>query len=206
MLTVGLTGSIAVGKSYVCSVLREAGVLVLDADLTARDVVANGTSGLKEIIDQFGQEILDSGGHLDRKKLASIVFGDSAKLRILNSIVHPRVFIAQNDWLREIAAGGLHSMAVVDAALMIESGGYKRFDKIIVVWCEPIIQLRRLMLRDDLDKAEAEKRIAAQMTQDRKKSFADFLIDTSHGFVDTSRQTIGVLEKLRVQAVEMNVS
>ena len=201
MLTVGLTGSIAVGKSFVCSVLTDAGVHVLDADQTAREVVARGTDGLREIVREFGDGILTADGELDRPKLGAIVFGDAAKRELLNSIVHPRVIQSQNDWINGVQVADPDGIAVIDAALMIESGGYRRFDKLIVVWCKPAIQLSRLMLRDNLSETEAKTRIAAQMSQDEKKTFADHLIDTSRGFDDTRRQTIELLEKLRQQSV-----
>ncbi|MBL8180150.1 MAG: dephospho-CoA kinase [Blastocatellia bacterium] len=196
MLKVGLTGSIAVGKSFVLECFRELGCHVLDADRTAREVVAKGTEGLAEIVDNFGQEILDGDGSLDRKRMAAIVFADAAKRELLNSIVHPRVFTAQHEWLANIEQDDADSIAIVDAALMIESGGYRRFDKLIVVWCESAIQLKRLMLRDSLDRETAEKRIAAQLSQDEKKRFADFLIDTSAGFDDTKRQVNEVYSDL----------
>ncbi len=197
MLKVGLTGSIAVGKSYVCEVLRELGCHVLDADFTAREVVARGTPGLAEVVSNFGPEVLTPGGELDRPKLGSIVFSNSHKRELLNSIVHPRVIEAQNEWLRVTEARDPDGIAVVDAALMIESGGYKRFDKLIVVWCRPEIQLKRLILRSTLSEAEAQARIAAQMPQDEKKRFADHLIDTSDGFGPTRLQVIDVVRKLR---------
>ena len=201
MLTVGLTGSIAIGKSFVCSVLTDAGVHVLDADQTAREVVARGTDGLREIVREFGDGILTADGELDRPKLGAIAFGDAAKRELLNSIVHPRVIQSQNDWINAVQAADPDGIAVIDAALMIESGGYRRFDTLIVVWCKAAIQLSRLMLRVNLSEAEAKTRIAAQMSQDEKKTFADHLIDTSRGFDDTRRQTIELLEKLRQQSV-----
>jgi dephospho-CoA kinase len=123
--------------------------------------------------------VIDVYGELDRKKMAGIVFADENKRLLLNSIVHPLVFEAQNTWLAEREAEEPEGIAIVDAALMIESRGYRRFDRLIVVWCEPAIQLKRLMLRDGLPEAEAKKRIAAQMPQEEKKRHADFLIDTS---------------------------
>lgn len=197
MLRVGLTGSIAVGKTFVCDCLRELGCHVLDADQTAREVVAPGTEGLAEITRYFGDDVLLPNGELDRKKMASIVFADDEKRELLNSIIHPRVITAQNNWLNELQRVDAKAIVVVDAALMIESGGYKRFDKIIVVWCLPDIQLSRLMSRDGLSREEAAKRIAAQMPQKEKKRFADYLIDTSDGFDDTRRQTTEVVAKLR---------
>lgn len=197
MLKVGLTGSIAVGKSFVCECLRELGCHVLDADRTSRDVVAKGTDGLAEIVSKFGDEVLQPDGELDRKKMGSIVFADEEKRQLLNSIVHPRVFEAQNKWIEEVEKRDPNGIAIIDAALMIESGGYKRFDKLIVVWCEPEIQLQRLMARDGFDENTAKMRIAAQMPQNDKKRFADHLIDTSHGFDDTRGQVEWLVDQLK---------
>ena len=197
MLKVGLTGSIAVGKSFVCDVLREAAVHVLDADQTARDVVAPGTKGLAGIVEAFDYEILRPDGSLDRAKMAKLVFSDEAKRKLLNSIVHPLVMEAQDRWITEVEASDPNGIAVVDAALMIESGGYKRFDKIVVVWCRPEIQFARLMDRSGLDEREAKQRIAAQMPQDEKKRYADYLIDTSKDHDDTRRQTLELADELR---------
>lgn len=198
MLKVGLTGSIAVGKTFVCEVFRELGCPVLDADQVARDVVASGTPGLAAVVEKFGEGILTPTGGLDRAKMASIVFANEDKRLLLNSIIHPLVFESQNSWLAEREAEDPDGIAIVDAALMIESGGYKRFDQLIVVWCKPEIQLHRLMTRNDLPEAEAKKRIAAQMPQEEKKRHADHLIDTSNGFEDTRRQVREVREKLKL--------
>ena len=200
MLKVGLTGSIAVGKSYICEILRELGAFVLDADETAREVVKLNTGGLRKIVEHFGAGILQETGELDRVKLGAIVFADEQKRQLLNSIVHPLVVEAQNEWLAQCEKLEPCGIAVIDAALMIESGSYQRFNKIIVVWCEPAIQLQRLMLRNDLSEAEARRRIDAQMPQEEKKRYADFLIDTSDGFEAARERTIeifGQLELLR---------
>jgi len=197
MLKVGLTGSIAVGKSFVCDVFRELGCHVLDADKTAREVVEPGTDGLLQVVTEFGKDILTDDGELDRKKLGAIVFADQEKRQLLNSIVHPLVIEAQDRWIEAFQKTNPDGIAVIDAALMIESGGYKRFDKLIVVWCEPAIQLKRLMLRDNLTEIDAKKRIDAQMPQDAKKQFADYLIDTSGGFDETRKQTIDVFQELK---------
>ena len=198
MLKVGLTGSIAVGKSFVCETFRELGAFVLDADLTAREVVAPETEGLKLIVENFGAEVLQSNGGLDRAKLGAIVFADEAKRQLLNSIVHPLVIGAQNDWMAQRERENPRAIAVIDAALMIESGSYRRFNRLIVVWCNPAIQLERLMLRNNLSREEALKRIGAQMPQEEKKQFADFLIDTSTGFADARRQTSEIFDRLKL--------
>lgn len=198
MLKVGLTGSIAVGKSYVCEVLRELGAFVLDADQTAREVVEPETKGWREIVSNFGREVLQSDNTLDRAKLGAIVFADEAKRQLLNSIVHPLVIEAQNDWLAERERENSKGIAVIDAALMIESGGYRRFDKLVVVCCEAETQIERLMLRNNLSREEAVKRIKAQMPQEEKKKYADFLIDTTEGFEAARARTIEVFEQLKL--------
>jgi dephospho-CoA kinase len=196
MLKVGLTGSIAVGKSFVLGVLAELGCHVLDADATARQVVAPGTPGMKAVVDAFGDDILNSERTLDRTKLGAIVFADETKRLHLNSILHPFIISAQDEQIREWEKEDPQGIAVVDAALMIESGGYRRFDKLVVVHCRPEVQFERLMARDGLSRADAEQRIGAQMAQEEKKTYADFLIDTSEGFDSTRRQTEKVFQKL----------
>src|SRR5713101_923084 len=185
MLKVGLTGSIAVGKSFVLSVLAELGGHVLDADATAREVVARGTPGMKAVIAAFGEDIVNSDGTLDRTKLRAIVFADETKRLKLNSILHTFIIAAQDEQMREWEKEDPQGIAVVDAALMIESGGYQRFDKLVVVHCRPEVQLERLMTRDGLSREDAERRVAAQMSQEEKKRHADFLIDSSEGFERT---------------------
>lgn len=197
MLRVGLTGSIGVGKSFVTSVLAEMGARVLDADQTAREVVAAGTQGLSALVSAFGDEILQADGTLDRARLGALVFADESKRLLLNSILHPFIIAAQDEQLRKWEALDARGVAVVDAALMIESGGYSRFDKLIVVHCRPEIQLERLMARNAISREEAERRIAAQMPQEEKKAYADFLIDTSTGFEDTRLRTAEVYRQLR---------
>ena len=204
MLKVGLTGSIAVGKSFVLGVLAELGCHVVDADVIAREVVAPGTLGLKAVIKAFGEEVLKEDGMLDRAKLASIVFVDEEKRKLLNSILHPFIIAAQDARMREWERQDPNSIAVVDAALMIESGGYRRFDKMIVVHCRPEVQLQRLMQRNKLSREEAAQRIATQMPQEEKKRYADYLIDTSGGFAETRRQTEDVYDALRKASANQN--
>jgi len=200
MLKIGLTGSIAVGKSYVCKIFRELGAFVLDADHTAREVVEPNTEGLKAIVENFGVEVLQPNGELDRIKLGGVVFSDERKRQLLNSIVHPLVIEKQNEWLQKREHENPKAICIIDAALMIESGGYNRFDKIIVVWCEAAIQLQRLMLRNNLTAEDAAKRINAQMPQEEKKHYANFLIDTTEGFEVTRKQTEEIFEQLKILA------
>src|SRR2546425_649985 len=197
MLKVGLTGSIAVGKSFVLGVLAELGCRVLDADKTAREAVALGSPGLSAVVQAFGKEVLQADGTLDRTKLGSVVFRDENQRQRLNSILHPFIIAAQDAQIRRWEHEDPDGVAVVDAALMIESGGYQRFDKLVVAHCRREIQLQRLMSRDRLTQEEAQQRIAAQMPQEEKKRHADYLIDTSDGFEGTRGQTEAVYRELR---------
>jgi dephospho-CoA kinase len=197
MLRVGLTGSIAVGKSFVAGVLAELGCHVLDADKTAREVVEVGTQGLRAVVEAFGDEVLKEDGTLDRARLGALVFADEGRRQRLNSILHPFIIAAQDQELRRWEMEDPRGIGVIDAALMIESGGYRRFDKLIVAHCNPLVQLERLMARNHLTRAEAASRIAAQMPQEEKKRYADYLIDTSEGFDETRRQTELVYRALK---------
>ena len=196
MLRVGLTGSIGVGKSFVASLFAEFGCHVLDADQTAREVVMPGTSGLKALTEAFGEQILNTDGTLNRKRLGALIFADQSQRQRLNQILHPFIIARQDEILREWETRDPGGIGIVDAALMIESGGYRRFDKLIVVHCRPEVQLERLMLRDQLSRGEAQRRIASQMPQEEKQRFADYLIDTSDGFEITRTQTKHVYEEL----------
>ena len=197
MLKVGLTGSIAVGKSFVLDILRELGARTIDADAVAREVVEPGTAGLKALVDEFGAEILKPDGSLNRPALGSIVFADEAQRHKLNSILHPFIIARQDETMRHWEKQTPDAIAVVDAALMIESGGYKRFDKLIVVHCRTQVQLERLMKRDNISREEAERRINAQMPQEEKKKHADYLIDTSEGFDSSRQQTVTVCHQMK---------
>ena len=200
MLKVGLTGGIACGKTYVADLLRDLGGEVTDADVVARAVVEPGQPAYSDIVKEFGREILAVDGTIDRAKLGALIFADEQLRLKLNAIVHPRVHAAQMQWMNEIAQRNPQAIAITDAALIIESGGYKRFDKIIVVHCAPEIQLERLMTRNQLSRAEAMKRIAAQMPSTEKLKYADYSIDTSGGFEATKQQVIKLYLELRKQA------
>jgi dephospho-CoA kinase len=208
MLRVGLTGSIGVGKSFVAGVLQELGCHVVDADQTAREVVRPGAPGLAAVVDAFGSDVLRADGTLDRPKLAALVFPDQKKRELLNSILHPFIIARQDQLMTEWEQSDPDGIGVIDAALMIESGGYKRFDKLIVVHCRPDVQLDRLIKRDGLSEAEARQRIAAQLSQEEKCKFADYLIDTSDGFDPARARTAEVFSQLRelsqARAVEVD--
>jgi dephospho-CoA kinase len=197
MLRVGLTGSIAVGKSYVTSVFEELGCRVLDADQMAREVVEPGSMGLRAVVDNFGRDILNDNGTLNRARMGELIFADPEQRQRLNAILHPFIIARQDEIMREWEALDPQGIGIIDAALMIESGGYKRFDKLIVVHCRPEAQLERLMLRADLSREQAQQRIASQMSQEEKQRYADYLIDTSDGFEITRLRVVEVFNQLQ---------
>lgn len=197
MLKVGLTGGIATGKSYVVSVLRELGCEVIDADAVAHQVMEPGQVAYQEIVAHFGCEILAPDQKIDRAKLGAIVFADAEQRQRLNAIVHPRVFEAQAQWMAGIADRHPEAIVIIEAALMIETGSYKRFDKLVVVYCEPELQLARLMERNQLPREQAQARIAAQLPSAEKLKYADYRIDTSLSFEDTRRQVQALYAQLR---------
>lgn len=197
MLKVGLTGSIAVGKSHVLSVLRELGCETFDADKIAHAVMEPGRAAHQDIVREFGEDVLAEDGSIDRAKLGAIVFSDEARRGRLNEIVHPRVIEEQNRLLGEAEARKPDGIAVVDAALMIESGGYKRFDKLIVVFCDREMQIERLMRRNSITREDARRRIGAQMPSEEKRRYGDYEIDTSGTFEETREQVVEVYNELR---------
>jgi dephospho-CoA kinase len=196
MLRVGLTGSIGVGKSFVTSIFAELGCHVLDADQTAREVVMPGAPGLNAITTEFGEEILNADGTLNRKQLGAVVFANETRRQRLNHILHPFIIARQDEIMRDWEREDPNGIGLIDAALMIESGGYQRFDRLIVVHCRPEVQLERLMLRDKLSREEAQRRIDSQMSQEEKQKFADYLIDTSDGFESTRAQSVEIYNQL----------
>jgi dephospho-CoA kinase len=197
MLKVGLTGSIAVGKSFVVSVLRELGCATFDADKIAHSTMEPNKPAYTDIVQEFGVGVLAEDQTIDRAKLGSIVFADAARRQRLNEIVHPRVLEEQNRLLAEAEAADPAGIAIIDAALMIESGGYKRFDKLIVVFCDRETQTERLMNRNQISRADAEQRIAAQMSSDEKRKFADFEINTTGTFAEVRQRVNEIYAKLR---------
>jgi dephospho-CoA kinase len=202
MLRVGLTGSIATGKSFVSGVLAGLGCHVVDADELARKVVERGTEGLRRVSEAFGAGVVREDGALDRAALGSLVFGDEERRALLNSILHPLIMAEQDALLNQWELEDPRGVGIVDAALLIESGGFRRFDKLIVVHCRPDVQLERLMRRNGLSREDASARIAAQLPQEEKLKHADFAVDTSGSFDETRARIEEVYEQLRRLAAE----
>lgn len=197
MLHAGLTGSIAVGKSFVLGVFGELGCHTADADAIAREVVAPEREGWQLIRRHFGTNVFDDAGELNRAKLGAVVFADKAKRELLNSLLHPIIINRQQELMREWEMKDARGVSVIEAALIIEAGGQSRFDKLIVVQCREEVQIERLIRRNKLSAAEAEQRITSQMSQAEKLKHADFVIDSSDGFAAARAQTEKVFHQLK---------
>ena len=194
MLKVGLTGGIASGKSHVLRRLAGAGFQTLDLDAVARDVMAPGGTAYGDVAGAFGKRILAADGSIDRKALGEQVFADAAARRRLEALVHPRIREAEG---RYLSSGALDSVAVVDAALLVESGQHLRFARLVVVSCDPREQLRRLVARDGLSEAAARARLEAQMPPRDKQRFGHFVVDNSGPRAETDARVDAVIAALR---------
>lgn len=171
---IGLTGGIGCGKSTVARVLESRGLVRIDTDQVARDVVRKETVGLGAVVDAFGEAVLTPDGELDRKALASVVFADEKKRKILESILHPLIWSAVIERVEEAFAHG--SDVVVEVPLLFENARQEFFDSVWVVACEPDVQRERLKMRNNWDETEIEARIASQMPLQKKVEMADIVI------------------------------
>ena len=193
-----LTGGIATGKSHVRSQFESLGVPTIDSDILARDAVAPGSAGIDAVIRQFGREVLDASGAVNRKKLGALVFSDPDRRRALEAIVHPAVRRATEVWFA--ALDPATPFAIADIPLLYETGRDQDFEAVIVTACEPQEQIRRVMSRDGLSEAEARQRIAAQLPMAEKVSRADYVIRTDGNFEETDRQVRNVFHTLMTRS------
>ena len=212
MLRVGLTGGLACGKSAIAKMMADRGAQVIEADAIARDLMRPGQPVYEAVVKHFGREIVNQHGEINRATLAKIVFGGS-RVEELNRLVHPEVIKRQEQWMDEVGRKSPTAIAVVEAALIVEAGVNRRFDKMIVVKCSEQQKVERYTSRlanaaatldfDELAAtAEARKRIGAQLSDDDKLKIADFVIDNSGSLAQTEQQIDFVMKKLRVLAAE----
>lgn len=196
MLKMGLTGGIASGKSAIAAMLREMGFPVVEADVVAHKLIEPGQPAHDEVLREFGAELADAAGRIDRAKLAAIVFADAGKLAKLNSIIHPRVeeivFCQFEEWQRN----GVRDAGFVEAALLVEAGIAAKLDGLVVAFCAPEQQLERLLARG-MTEVEAKRRLAAQLPVEEKLRFATEKIDCSGTLEETRAQVRALAAKLR---------
>jgi dephospho-CoA kinase len=212
VLKVGLTGGIAVGKSVVGEMFVTLGAHLVQADRIAHSLMQPGEAVYNEVVRHFGREILNSDGSINRAKLAEAAFGPAnvdegkraSRIDELNRIVHPVVIRSQDEWMHGIGLQDPHAVAIVEAALLLEAGAAKRFDRLIVVTCTEDQRVARFAARQKMDLESARKevlrRMAAQLPDEEKIKAADFVIDNSGSLDHTREQAREIWEKLTTAA------
>jgi len=197
MLRVALTGGLASGKSFVGRTLAGLGCLLVQADHLGHEVLLPGGEAFDAVVHEFGSGILDSEGRIQRRVLASEVFDKPDRLAKLNGMVHPPVRARIERALAEFEAREPKGIAIVEAAIHIETGGYAHYSRVVLAWCTREQQIERAVDRDGLTRAEAEARLSRQMPLDEKRKYAQYVIDTSGSKEETVRQTTEVHRQLR---------
>ena len=196
ILRVGLTGGIASGKTTAAQILAELGAFVIDADRLAHAVMEPGASAYARVVDRFGPGILDDSGWIVRARLVELVFHDDEARLALNEIVHPEVMAAAARRIADYAPDGRAPIALFEAALLVETGHYRDFHRLIVVRCSRETQIRRLLARDGLSTDEAEARIDSQTALENKLAVADYVIDTEGTLRELQKVVAGVYASL----------
>jgi dephospho-CoA kinase len=205
MLKIGLTGGIASGKSLVSRMFVDLGAHCIDADEIAHDLMRPGEAVYDEVVQKFGNEILNPDQSVNRAKVAELAF-DKRRPRIyeLNRIMHPEVIKRYESWMEEIRRREPEAIAILEAALVLEAGLRRRFDRIVVVTCKPQQRIERWAQRFNLDpetaKTEVTRRMMAQAPDEAKIQAADYVIDNSGSVEETRNQVERVYETLLPQA------
>ncbi len=198
MLRVGLTGGLACGKTTVAEMFARRGAEVILADKIAHELLEPGTEAHAKVVEAFGRDILNPDGTISRSKLADLAF--RGRIQELNAIVHPAVIRAQEDWMDQVGERKPHAIAIVEAALMIEAGAHKRFDKLVTVICSFDQKVSRLAKRSglprDAARAEVERRVKAQLPDADKAALSDFVIDNSGTLADLQSRVDEVWSEL----------
>ncbi len=192
MLKVGLTGGYASGKSFVAAQLESLGCRLIYADKLGHAVLQPGGEAYAPTLEAFGPEILAPDGSIDRKKLGAVVFHDEERLKQLTAVVHPAVFRLEESMLEAIAREDPAAIAVIEAAILIETGRYRTFDRMILTACSEELQIARGIRRDHLTREQVLARLAKQMPLEEKKRFADYIVSTD----GTKEQTIEEVEQV----------
>lgn len=196
VLRVGLTGGISSGKTTVAAFMAEMGAFVLDADRIAHELISPGGCAYHEVVDRFGDEIVGADGTIDRARLGRRIFADASERQALDAIVHPKVLAEIERRIERYQHSGHSALVVVDAALLVESGAYKKFERLVVVRCSRDAQLQRLTARSGMSADEALARIDAQLGLEQKLAVADYIIDTDATLRETRHETERVVGRL----------
>jgi dephospho-CoA kinase len=196
MLKVGLTGGIASGKSTVSEIFELLGAKLIDADVISRQIMKKGSNAYNRIVSYFGNDILSDEMEIDRRKLGSIVFSNPMELEVLNAITHPEIIKKENIITSKISIDNPTAIIIVNAALIIESGSYVRFDKLILIYASLETQVKRLVKRDGMKESQAQSRIKSQMPFEEKRRFADYIIDNDGSMKVTKIQCNKIYREL----------
>jgi dephospho-CoA kinase len=209
LLKVGLTGGIASGKSVVGEMFVALGAHLIQADAIAHQLMQPGQAVYQEVVRHFGEGILNPDGSVNRARLAETAFGAPGKpsrVQELNQIVHPAVIRKQDEWMEEAGRGDSRAIAIVEAALILEAGAAKRFDRLVVVTCRPEQRIQRWAARVGVDEEtahrEVTRRMAAQLPDDEKIKAADYVIDNSGSLDDAQRRVRELYGQLKREAEE----
>lgn len=208
MVKVGLTGGIAAGKSVVGEMFVTLGAHLVQADRIAHSLMEPGEPVYNEVVRHFGREILDPDGAVNRAKLAELAFGgvasgtsQASRIADLNRIVHPAVIRSQDEWMHAVGVQHPNGVAIVEAALLIEAGAVKRFDRIVVVTCTTEQRVERFAARQKVDlesaRKEVARRMAVQLSDEQKIKLADFVIDNSGSLQATREQVQKIWQNLQ---------
>ena len=197
MVIVGLTGGIGSGKSTVARMLKDEGAHVIDFDYLARRVVEPDKPAWRDIVDYFGPEILSSDGTVNRSALAKIVFSDDKRRKVLEGFTHPRIFEEKDALIRAIKEKDPCSIAIVDVPLLFELDLRDMFDKVILAYVPRAMQIRRVLKKGALGRAEVEKRLNAQIPIEEKRFLSDYIIDNEGSLRDTRDQVRKIIRELK---------
>jgi dephospho-CoA kinase len=197
MIKVGLTGGYATGKTFVAAQLADLGCRVIHADQLGHRTLEPDGDAYRPVVDLFGSSISGPDGRIDRRKLAAIVFRDEASLQKLNAIVHPAVYRLESAILAQWHQEQPDTIAIVEAAILIETGRYQSFDRLVVTFCDESKQIERAMERDQISREDVLARLSRQLPLSEKKKHADYLINTGASKEDTKRQVLTIYEDLK---------
>ncbi len=209
MLKVGLTGGIASGKSVIGEMFVALGVHLIQADRIAHELLQPGEAVYQEVVHHFGTGILNPDGSVHRPKLAEAAFGSPnqntpSRVEELNRIVHPAVIQRQEEWMEEVGRRDPHAIAMVEAALIVEAGAARRFDRLVVVTCRPEQRIQRWAVRmggnEEAARREVVRRTAAQLPDEEKTKVADYVIDNSGSLDETNRRVREIYVELKREA------
>ena len=203
-LLVGLTGGMGSGKSLASTFFQELGAYIIDADLICRKLMEPGQPAMKEIFQKFGNDIIDNSGILNRKRLGQLIFYDSKKKKVLENILHPKVFEIEKFDYKSICKVNPEALVIVDAALLIESENYKNMDKIVVVVSDEKTRIKRILSRGKWNYDEVVARLKNQMKSEEKIKYADFILDNSKNKGHLKEQIKMLFTKLSILASENN--